>query len=113
MAEDVDLRITVSLDSGAPDPMVVRHPCRCDAPDPESTRWEPLAVPLGSLREAGRSIVICPECDFRILVVDGGRGEPRIGRPGRMLPEIESAVCRARTAQRGCISETSPQDAPS
>ena len=81
MGEDVDLRITVSLDPGAPDPTVVRHPCRCDAPDPEAVRWEPLAVPLAPLREAGRSMVICPECDFRILAVAVGLGAAP-GSPG-------------------------------
>ncbi len=69
MAEDVDSRVTVALEPGALDPAVVLHPCRCDAPDPEAARWEPLAVLLGPLRETGRSLVICPECDFRLLAV--------------------------------------------
>jgi hypothetical protein len=86
MAEDVDLRVRVRLEPGAPDPALVRHPCRCDAPDPEAARWEPLAVPLGPLREAGRAVVTCPECDFRVLAVAARRGaEP--GPPGMAAGE--------------------------
>ncbi|MGD9890990.1 MAG: hypothetical protein AB7R89_24080 [Dehalococcoidia bacterium] len=68
-----DLRIVVSLDAADAEPLHVLHPCRCDAPDPEATRMEPLEVPLTTLRRAGRALVVCPECDSHVLVLAAGR----------------------------------------
>jgi hypothetical protein len=50
----------------------VLHPCRCDAPDPEAARIEPLEVPLGPLLAEGRSLVTCRECDYLVLAVLAG-----------------------------------------
>ena len=64
-----DRRLTVRLDAAATDPVRVLHPCRCDAPDPEAARMEPLEAPLAALREQGRVLVVCPECEYQLLVV--------------------------------------------
>lgn len=70
-----DLRLVVSADRLDAGPLQVLHPCRCDAPDPETARMEPLDVPLEPLRAEGRALVVCPECDTRVLVVAAGRGD--------------------------------------
>jgi hypothetical protein len=71
-----DVRIGVTLDA-AEEPMFVMHPCRCDAPDPEASRMEPIEVPLTPLREDGRVLLVCPECDCHVLVVASGSDEGR------------------------------------
>jgi hypothetical protein len=71
--QNPDLRIVVASDATSAEPLFVMHPCRCDAPDPESTRMEPLEVPLPTLRDEGRVLVVCPECDSRVLVLVAGR----------------------------------------
>jgi hypothetical protein len=68
-----DLRIVVALDPSESGPLIVMHPCRCDAPDPESTRMEPIEVPRDPLQQEGRALVTCPECDSHIAVVVAGR----------------------------------------
>jgi hypothetical protein len=64
-----DRRLVVRLVATATEPVRVLHPCRCDAPDPEAARMEPLEAPLSALREEGRVLVVCPECEYRLLVV--------------------------------------------
>ena len=69
-----DRRVLVRLEPAPRGPVRVLHPCRCDAPDPERARHEPLDVPLAPLLAEGRCLVICPECDYHLLaVVDGPR----------------------------------------
>jgi hypothetical protein len=67
-----DRRIVIALKSTA-DPLLIMHPCRCDAPDPESTRLEPLEVPRDKIQTEGRVLVVCPECDSHVLVIAAGR----------------------------------------
>jgi hypothetical protein len=67
------LRIVIALDSTDSEPLFVLHPCRCDAPDPESTRMEPLEVPMAMLHDDGRALVVCLECDSHVLVLAAGR----------------------------------------
>jgi hypothetical protein len=71
--QDPDLRIVIAVDAAAAEPPHVMHPCRCDAPDPEATRMEPLEVPLTALQNEGRALVVCPECDSRVLIIAAGR----------------------------------------
>lgn len=69
MTVEPDLRLRVRPgEAGAPS-MRVMHPCRCDAPDPEHARMEPLDILLAPLREQGQHLVVCPECDYHILAV--------------------------------------------
>ena len=63
-----DRRVAVRSAAITSGPLRVPHPCRCDAPDPEATRFEPLAVPVGPLLAQGQCLVICPECDYHLLV---------------------------------------------
>jgi hypothetical protein len=63
---DYDLRLIVP--AGAVGVRRVLHPCRCDAPDPEAARLEPLEVPLADMAGTGRTLVACAECDYRVLV---------------------------------------------
>lgn len=67
-----DRRLVVRLDPVAPLVAAVQHPCRCDAPDPETARYEPLVVPVGPLLAHGRCLVVCPECDYHLLVTVAG-----------------------------------------
>jgi hypothetical protein len=64
-----DRRIVVQLEPLPRGPVHVLHPCRCDAPDPEAARMEPLEVPLVPLLAEGRCLVVCPECDYHLLAV--------------------------------------------
>jgi hypothetical protein len=64
---DYDLRLTVP--AGTSGVRRVMHPCRCDAPDPEAARMEPLDLPLDDLDVTGRALGRCAECDYRVLVV--------------------------------------------
>lgn len=64
-----NLRLVVTIDPHRPEPIRVMHPCRCDAPDPEAARMEPLEVPPAPLIAAGRAVVTCPECDYQVLVI--------------------------------------------
>lgn len=71
--QEPDRRITISLDPPPYDPVRVLHPCRCDAPDPEATRYEPLEIPLTPLREHGSYQITCPECDYHLHAVAAPR----------------------------------------
>ena len=64
-----DLQLSVMIDPARSAPLRVLHPCRCDAPDPEAARMEPLEVPLAPLVADGRTLVACPECEYRVLVL--------------------------------------------
>ncbi len=64
-----DLQLAVAIYPARSAPLCVMHPCRCDAPDPEAARMEPLAVPLATLVADGHALVICPECEYRVLVL--------------------------------------------
>jgi hypothetical protein len=64
-----DRRVVVGGDAALHGPPRVLHPCRCDAPDPEAARMEPLEIPLAPLMAEGRVLVVCPECDYHLLAV--------------------------------------------
>ena len=64
-----DLQLSVTIDPAGSAPLRVLHPCRCDAPDPEAVRMEPLEVPVATLVVDGRTLVTCPECEYRVLVL--------------------------------------------
>lgn len=66
--DDLDMQVWVSLPAGSGGKLRVLHPCRCDAPDPEAARMEPLDVPVERLRADGRCTVVCPECETRVVV---------------------------------------------
>lgn len=63
------LRLVVSAEAARSGRLRVMHPCRCDAPDPEEARMEPIDVPVRLLLSEGRAIVGCVECEYRVLVV--------------------------------------------
>lgn len=65
----VGLRTSVAPAAARAGPVRVMHPCRCDAPDPEESRMEPVDVPAALLLSQGRVIVTCLECEYRVLVV--------------------------------------------
>ena len=67
--EQPDLRVTVRLERASTAPVRVMHPCRCDAPDPEASRMEPLEAPAAQLLAEGQMLLTCPECEYRVLVV--------------------------------------------
>ena len=64
-----DLQIVITPDRARSAPVRVTHPCRCDAPDPEAARMEPLEIPLAALLASGRALAICPECEYRVLAL--------------------------------------------
>jgi hypothetical protein len=64
----IDRHVTVTVDPCTPAPVRLLHPCRCDAPDPEAARMEPLDVPLVPLLAAGEVRVTCPECEYSVRV---------------------------------------------
>lgn len=69
MTIEPDLTLRVRPDTATAPVMRVVHPCRCDAPDPEQARMEPLDISLAPLREQGQSLAVCPECDYHILAL--------------------------------------------
>lgn len=69
--EEFERWVTVREDASGTLPASVPHPCHCDAPDPETGRIAPLAVPVDEIRRAGRAVAECPWCDTRLLIVLG------------------------------------------
>ncbi len=67
--ESYDRRVVLKGDLAAVAVVRVMHPCRCDAPDPEATRMEPLDVPVATLLSDTHYLAVCSECEYRLLVV--------------------------------------------
>lgn len=66
-----DIELYVSRQRATDDPPRVLHPCRCDAPDPEATRWLPIQVDGAALLRDGAYTYECPDCAYVLHAVLG------------------------------------------